>query len=419
MARQHPNIVIFVASDLGYGDLGCYGNARNRTPNLDRLAAGGIRFTDCHANGCMCSPSRAALLTGRYQQRVGVEFVLNHHTRSLPPMDTGAWTLGHAFKAAGYATGFIGVHHTGYLPEHSPLRLGFDVFRGLCGGMDHHSHVTRWGKPNWWHGEALVAEPGYSSDLIANHALDFLDAHRTRPFCLHIADFLVHFPWQGPNDPPDFLPGLTYDSPEAKYGSRADRPQAYREMVEALDRSVGRISARIETLGLAEDTLFLFASDHGGHHLVADNGPLSGAKGSLREGGHRIPAIAYWPRTLAAGREISDCAMLMDVFPTLQELCNLPAPPREPFDGVSLCDLLLRGRPLPPRTVFWRHGADKAVRAGNWKLLVEPSGTRLFDLAADIGETRDLSSVAPAQAAALLRALTAWEAELPPPPASR
>jgi arylsulfatase A len=417
MKPTRPNIVLFLASDLGYGDLACYGNTRHRTPNLDRLAAGGIRFTDCHANGCMCSPSRVALLTGRYQQRASVEFVLNHHARTPPAMDGNARTFGHAFKEAGYATGFFGVCHTGFLPENSPLTQGFDTFAGLCGGMDHHSHVTRWGKPNWWHGDRTVDEAGYSTDLITDHALTFIQANRNKPFCVHIADFLVHFPWQGPHDKADFLPGTSYDGSEAKYGSRTDRKEAYREMVEAMDRSVGRVMEKIESLGLAENTLFLFASDHGGHHLVADNSPLSGAKGSLREGGHRIPALASWPGTLAAGRVIREPVMLMDLFPTFQDLCSLPPHPEVPFDGVSLANLLLHGRPLPERTLFWRHGLDKAVRRGRWKLLMEPGGTSLFDLDADLRETRNRLPDEPAIAADFERQLTAWEKDVPPFPA--
>jgi len=411
-----PNIVLFLASDLGYGDLGCYGNSHHRTPNVDRLAAGGIRFTDCHANGCMCSPSRAALLTGRYQQRAGMEYVLNHATRALPPMAADAYTYGHAFKRAGYATGFFGTYHTGYLPDSSPVKLGFDEFGGLCGGMDHHSHVTRWGKPNWWRGEQQVDEPGYSTDIIAGRALDFLDRHQAGPFCLHVADFLVHFPWQGPDDGPDFLPGGNYDNPESKYGSRPDRRQAYREMVEAMDRSVGRIVDRIERLGLAETTLLVFASDHGGHSMVADNGPLAGAKGSLLEGGHRIPAVACWPGVIAGGRVVDDPVLLMDLFPTFQELCDLPVPGETAFDGTSLWPLLRKGSRLPQRMLFWRQGEQKAARAGRWKLLIDRDGTRLYDLATDLGETRDRAADEPVVAAELKEALARWESDVPPAP---
>ncbi len=408
-----PNIVLFLASDLGYGDLACYGHARHKTPNLDRLAAGGVRFVDCHSNGCMCSPSRAALLTGRYQQHCGIEFVLNHAKRDLPAMAPGSYTYGHALRAAGYATGFFGTYHTGYLPDNSPLDFGFDEFKGLCGGMDHHSHVTRWGTNNWWHGREPVNEPGYSTDLITNHALHFLEQHRHHPFCLHIADFLVHFPWQGPHDGPDFQLGKTYDTPEAKYGSRPDRQAAYGEMVEAMDRSVGRVLERLDALGLTRNTFFFFGSDHGGHALVADNGPLGGAKGSLHEGGHRIPAIASWPGRLAPGGVVAEPVMLMDLLPTFMELGGATLPAGVIVDGVSLCPLLQPGGHLPPRPLFWRHGSDKAIRKGPWKLLVEGGTVQLFNLDSDLAEKHDLASEQPGLRLALERELNAWDAGLP------
>ncbi len=416
---DRPNLLLFLASDLGFGDVGCFGNTAHRTPHLDRLAAEGVRLTDCHGNGPMCSPSRAALLTGQYPQRVGVEFVLNHHTRDLPPMAADAYTFGHACRAAGYATGFCGVHHTGYLPENSPLDLGFDEFWGLCGGMDHHSHVTRWGQPNWWHGRERVAEPGYASDLIANHALDFIAAHRDRPFCLHVADFLVHFPWQGPHDPPDFVAGQTYDEPARKYGSRTDRRTAYAAMIAALDRSVGRIAGQLDALGLAARTLFVFAADHGGHHLVANHGPLAGAKGSLLEGGHRVPAFARWPGVLPAGRVCTETVMLMDLFPTFCGLCGLAGPRGRAFDGIDVWPALSAAAPLPERTLCWRHGTERAARRGRWKLLCADGPARLFDLATDLGETRDRAAERPDVAARLADELARWEADVPPAPVPR
>ncbi len=409
-------MVVFLAESLGYGDLGCYGNATHRTPHIDRLAAQGVRFTDFHSNGIMCSPSRAALLTGLYPQRVGIEFPLNHHTRDLPPMVADACTYGHAFRDAGYRTGFFGSSHTGYLPENSPLRLGFDEFWGFCGGMDHHSHVTRWGRPNWWHGEQLEAEEGYASDLIANHAIEFMRRNRSQPFCLHIADFVAHFPLQGPKDAPVFQVGGNYDTEDRKYGIRRDRQQAHREMIEAMDTNIGKIIACIEELGLAESTLFVLSSDHGGHHLSGNNAPLAGAKGSVLEGGHRVPAIACWPGTLAPGRVIDDTATLMDLFPTFCELCRLPEPGGTPFDGVSLWPLLSQEQPLPARTLCWRQGEQKAVRDGPWKLCVDRGGVRLHDLAVDLGETLDLSAAQPAVVARLMQALAAWEGQIPPPP---
>ncbi|MHC4618621.1 MAG: sulfatase-like hydrolase/transferase, partial [Planctomycetota bacterium] len=285
--ESKPNIVLILADDLGYGDIGCYGSRTVRTPNLDALAAGGMKFTDFHSNGPMCSPTRAALLTGRYQQRAGIEQVLGYVRDRKIGMAATEVTFAEALKSAGYATAIFGKWHTGHLPEYGPVRQGFDTFRGLYGGLDYHSHVNRVGRENWWKDEELAPEEGYVTELITAHAERFIEQHRDRPFCLYVPHFAVHFPWQGPNDKADFLPGVNNASPQKKYGSRKDRKNAYREMIESLDDSVGRIVDKIRRLGLERKTLVFFTSDNGGHELVASSGPLAGYKGSLLEGGHR------------------------------------------------------------------------------------------------------------------------------------
>ncbi|MHC4573952.1 MAG: sulfatase-like hydrolase/transferase [Planctomycetota bacterium] len=285
--ESKPNIVLILADDLGYGDIGCYGSQTVRTPNLDALAGGGMKFTDFHSNGPMCSPTRAALLTGRYQQRAGIEGVLGYVRARKIGMATTEVTFAEALKSAGYATGIFGKWHTGHLPEYGPIRQGFNTFRGLYGGLDYHSHVNRVGRENWWKNEELAPEEGYVTELITAHAERFIEQHEDRPFCLYVPHFAVHFPWQGPNDKADFLPGVNNASPQKKYGSRTDRKNAYREMIESLDDSVGRIVDKIRRLGLERKTLVFFTSDNGGHELVASSGPLAGYKGSLLEGGHR------------------------------------------------------------------------------------------------------------------------------------
>ncbi len=412
-----PNIVIFLADDLGYDDLSCYGSRAHRTAHLDALAAGGMRFTDCHSNGIMCSPSRAALLTGRYQQRSGVEFVLGPDPSKTPGMATDELTFAHLFRDAGYATGMFGKYHTGHIPHQSPNQMGFEVFRGQNGGMDHHSRFNRWGEGVWYHDERIVEDDeGYSTELITDHALAFIDANRNQPFLCYVADWMVHFPWQGPNDPVDFRKGVDNSAPEKKYGSVVDRKRAYREMVEAMDGSVGRIIARLRYLEIEENTLFFFSSDNGGHELVCDNEPLKGHKGSIYEGGHRVPGIAYWPGRVPAGQTCDDTIMLFDLMPTLLALADIEAPPGRRLDGTNLLPVLNGQAKLPERTLFWRQGTQKAVRQGRWKLLVEGVRSRLFDLAADLGESRDISSEQPAIVNQLTQALAKWEAEMPPPP---
>jgi arylsulfatase A-like enzyme len=409
-----PNIIIFLADDLGYDDLSCYGSRIHSTPNIDALAAHGLRFTDCHSNGCMCSPSRAALLTGRYQQRAGVEYVLGPDPHKTPGMSADELTFAHLFRDAGYATGMFGKYHTGHIPLQSPNRMGFDVFRGQNGGMDHHARFDRWGEGSWYHDETLVEdEEGYSTELIADHALAFISDNRDRPFLCYVADWMVHFPWQGPNDPADFSKGVDNSSPEKKYGSVPDRKRAYREMVEAMDNSVGRIAEQVRKLGLAENTVILFASDNGGHHLVCDNEPLNGHKGSMLEGGHRVPAVAYWPGTITPRQApVRDTVLLSDLFRTILDIASIEPPAGRRLDSLSLLPLLTEGRALPPRLLFWRQGEQFAVRDGPWKYVVHADGQGLFNLDRDLGETTDLSAAHPERVATMRQAFQAWSEDV-------
>ncbi len=411
--EKRANIIIFLADDLGYDDLGCYGSRLHATPNLDALAARGVLLTDCHSNGVMCSPSRAALLTGRYQQRCGLEYVLGPDPVKWPGMPEHELTFAHLFKEAGYATGMFGKYHTGHIPHQSPRKMGFDIFRGNNGGMDHHSRFNRWGEGVWYHDETMVEnEEGYSTDLISDHAIDFISAHRDRPFLCYVADWMVHFPWQGPNDPIDFTKGVDNSAPEKKYGSVVDRKRAYREMVEAMDANVGRIVRHVEELGLGEETFFFFTSDNGGHELICDNHPLNGAKGSTLEGGHRVPAIACWPGTVPPQAPLADTVMLTDLFATMLEIGGIAPPAGRHLDSLSLLPLLTRREPLVHRRLFWRQGEQFAVREGAWKYVVHSHGQGLFNLDDDLGESVDLSSLYPERVAALREAFSIWSAEV-------
>lgn len=406
---MQPNIIIFLADDLGYDDLSCYGSRSHKTPNIDALAEDGVSFTDCHSNGCMCSPSRAALLTGRYQQRCGMEYVLGPDPKQRPGMPADELTFAHLFQQAGYATGMFGKYHTGHIPQQSPTKMGFDRFRGLNGGMDHHSRFSRWGEAVWYHDETLVEnEEGYSTELIAKHALQFVAENQDRPFLLYIADWMVHFPWQGPNDPVDFRKGVDNSSVDKKYGSVPDRKRAYREMVESMDGSVGRIVDRVRALGLSENTFIFFASDNGGHGMICDNHPLNGAKGSMLEGGHRVPAIARWPGRIRAGGRIAATVLLSDLFPTILDMASIPHPEGRRLDGRSLLPELTGEGTLPQRLLFWRQGEQWAVRDGPWKFVVHADGEGLFNLEDDIGETRDLAAEHPDRVRTLHQAFDAW-----------
>jgi len=409
---KKPNIVLILADDLGYGDIGCYGGRHARTPNIDALARRGMKFTDFHSNGPMCSPTRAALLTGRYQQRAGVETVLGFSKDKSYGMSLAEVTFAEVLKAAGYTTALFGKWHTGHLPEFAPTKQGFDMFRGLYGGIDYHSHVNRTGCENWWKNEKLASEEGYVTELITRHAQQFIEENKNRPFCLYLPHFAVHFPWQGPKDKADFAVGVDNSSPEKKYGSRKDKKAAYKEMIESLDAGVGRIITTVKRAGLERNTLVFFASDNGGHKMVASSGPLSGYKGSLLEGGHRVPAIAYWPGKIKPRSVTHETVMTMDLFPTMAAAAGAKPPPDVKLDGVNLLGLLLEGKKLPQRTLFWRYKKNGVARAGPWKLLIRGKNHHLYNLDDDLGEKNDVAAIFPDKVETLKTEFFAWEKEV-------
>lgn len=420
-AGRRPNIILIVADDLGYGDLACYGHPRNKTPHLDKMAQEGLKFTDYHANGPMCSPTRAALLTGKYQHRFGRVFESALSAKSphigLP---TDAVTIPQVLKKAGYATGMYGKWHLGYRPPHVPTYFGFDDFRGLLtGDGDHISHISRSGKEDWYHNEQIEMEDGYSSELITKHSTDFMRKNKDRPFFLYVAHLVIHFPWQGPDEKAHREKGKDYWSleklgphPEGRVGP------VVQEMVEAVDRSVGAIMAALGELGLDDNTFVFFTSDNGGYleyagkfrGEVSSNGPCRGEKGEVWEGGHREPAIAWWPSRIKPGTVTHETAMTMDMLPTCAELAGVAAP--DDVDGTTLAPLLFEGRPLPKRDVFWRMREHWAVRRGPWKLVGADENFQLFNLDEDIGESEDVSAQNPELVKDLLASLKAWERDV-------
>ena len=408
-AGSRPNFVILLADDLGYGDLGCYGHPQVRTPHLDGLAASGLRFGDFHSSGAVCSPTRAGLLTGRYQQRAGIPGViladpkagLRHH--GLQP---GEATLAGLLRSAGYATGICGKWHLGYEPRYNPVRHGFDVFRGyVSGNVDYFSHLDGAGIPDWWDGDRLAPEDGYTTHLITRHAVRFIEAHAQEPFCLYVAHEAVHSPYQGPGD------GPVRTADGQKLPERRDRVSAYREMTEAMDAGVGEVLAALARHGLEERTLVFFFSDNGATR-IGSNGVLRGGKGTLWEGGHRIPAIARWPGRIAAGSRCDVPTICLDLLPTLLGLAGASTPPR-PLDGIDLRRLLFGTGVPTSRRIFWGHGRDRAVRDGAWKLLLRDGAPpALFDLESDLTESNDLAAREPARVARLREAVAAWERDV-------
>jgi arylsulfatase A-like enzyme len=420
-----PNIVLILADDLGYGDLGCYGSPDIRTPNLDRLARQGVRFTSFYANGPECTPTRAALMTGRYQQRVGgLECALGignvgryddatrlavAHDLGLPGEDS---ELALRLKAAGYATGITGKWHLGYEPKFLPPRHGFDSSFGPLGGaVDYFHHTEPGGAPMLYRDGEPVRRDGYMTYLITDEAEAFIRRASGRPFFLYVPYTAPHSPFQGPNDRPDRPVTLE----ESERGSR----ELFRSMVECLDDGVGKVLRAIDEAGVAGRTLLIFSSDNGGPKY-ARNAPFSGAKGGLFEGGIRVPCIARWPGVLPEGAESDVVAVTMDL--TASVLRAAGASPRRPFDGVDVLQHVANGQPLPTRPLFWRQRRGertwRAARDGTLKYVARDDGGKaeefLFDLARDPVEKENLLNRRPQDVLRLKRLLAAWEEDVQP-----
>jgi len=274
--------------------------------------------------------------------------------------------------------------------------------------VDYHSHVDGAGYRDWWHNREQVVEEGYTTDLITQHAVEFIKKHQDEPFCLYVAHEAPHFPFQGRHDPPDRLPGGKFPA----HGSRKDSKNAYKEMIMALDESVGQVISIVKELGIEKDTFIFFCSDNGAILKVGSNGNLRGAKGSLWEGGHRVPAIAYWPGKIKSGSVCEETVLSMDLFPTMVSIAGIKPPSNLKFDGVDISPLLFKNQKLPERTLFWRYRKHKVARRGPWKLLIEDSKKFLFNLEKDISEKVNLADEHPEIVAQLEKQLSEWEVEV-------
>lgn len=409
---SRPNFVVILADDLGYGDTSPYGGWIP-TPHLDRLAKEGLRFTDFHSSGNVCSPTRAGLLTGRYQQRAGIPGVVYASPKNpayFSGLQAVEQTLPERLKQAGYTTALFGKWHLGYFPPYNPRRHGFDEFRGyVSGNVDYHSHCDNQGRADWWNGERLEDEKGYSTHLITRHAVDFLKRPHDRPFLLYVAHEAVHDPYQGPQDPPQRGGTGPADAAQKSKKRAADRTvrDAYRAMMTELDKGVGAVIETLRATGLADNTLVFFFSDNGAN-ANGSNSPLRGHKGSDWEGGHRVPAIAWWPGKIRPG--VTDqLAISIDLMPTFLDIAGTQPAPDRPPDGTSLRPLLLDGQPLGARRLFWN---GVAMRDGTWKLMLQKGQSHLFDLSKDIGETQDLASAHPERVREMTAALKRWQQDV-------
>ena len=414
LGGERPNIVFIMADDLGYGDLGCYAATDIETPHLDRLAAEGIRMTDFYANGAVCSPTRIAFLTGRYQQRLGMDNALYYQEmgRGLP--EEGL-TIGDALGSAGYMTGLSGKWHVGYDYERQPNQQGFHHFFGLLGGNHHYfEHMDRIGVPDLWLNNEPIQREGYTTDLITEDAIAFIEREQESPFFLFISHAAPHFPWQGPDDAAKDI------RPKHKSWQLGDR-ETYIAMVERMDEGIGQILAKIESAGLREKTLVVFTSDNGGH-IYSSNAPFREGKSSIWEGGTRVPCIVRWPGVISAGEVSNQVGITMDWTATMLRMADLGSDP-DGEDGVDLMPLLTGELPRQSRTLFWKRKKGpvrksieegRAVRQGAWKLVEQSEGGEqfLYNLESDPGETANRIARQPELARTLSRLLDDWEAEV-------
>ena len=405
LTAGQPNIVLILADDLGYGSVGCYGNKAVLTPHIDRLAANGIRFTDFHSNGPMCTPTRAALMTGRYQQRcawVDDEELspVFRKQRQENMKQRWAWgisldelTIAELLEKGGYATGLFGKWHLGYDHKFHPMNQGFDEFRGfISGAVDYHSHQAESGlkELDWWKGKKIGNEKGYTTDLLAEYAVDFISRHKDKPFFMFVSHAAAHVPLQGRDIKKQQSPAGTY-----------------KEMIEVLDESVGAIVKALDDNGLRDNTLMVFCSDNGPVNPPGfqDASPFRGKKGSMLEGGHRVPAIMSWPARLPSGRDCNVPLMTMDLFPTFARLAGVSPPGNHTIDGMDIWPLLKGEKGDPQRVLHWRFGNQWAVRRGDWKLI---DGRMLYNLGNDPGESRNLAGKHPEIVRELLLLNRAW-----------
>ncbi|QGJ71966.1 Hypothetical protein PBC10988_36790 [Planctomycetales bacterium 10988] len=416
---DQPNIIVIFADDLGYEDLGVQGSPDAKTPFIDSLATNGVRCTSAYVTAPVCSPSRAGLLTGRYQNRFGFEFLVNDDSIVLPGkqvgLDPGETTIAYQMNRLGYATGCVGKWHLGKEEPFFPTERGFDEFYGTLGQSGHYEPVlydSRQGRK----GKKIRTEGYYTTDDFSRRAVEFIHDHRQEPFFLYLAHFAVHTPHVAPEHYLSRFPNVS--DPERK---------TYLAMLSAMDDGVGKVLAALQETGLEENTMVIFLSDNGGTK-GSSNKPLEGRKGNTWEGGIRTPFLVQWKGKLQPGTEFDGMISSLDILPTSIAAAGGKIDPNWELDGVNILPYLTGERQGDPHEVlFWRFGTQWAVRSQDWKLLQarEASGgtiqiantgpVRLFNLDEDIGEENDLTAKNPEKAEELRRLWEAWAAELPEP----
>ena len=422
-----PNIVVLLADDLGYGDLGCYGRDDIRTPNIDGLARDGVRFTNHYANGPECSPTRVALMTGRYQQWVGglecaigtgnvgrYDDAIRLREKNDLGLPTTERTLPRMMKEAGYSTAIFGKWHLGYEPKFSPDLHGFDqTLYCIGGGMDYFHYLDNIAGYNLFSDGRPVRREGYFTDMIADEGIKFLrDRDGKEPFFLYLPFTCPHFPFQGPNDRrPNPLP---LDSPLWIQDSAP--PETYIAMIEHMDKRIGDVLRALDQTQLVDNTCVIFASDNGGSKS-ARNAPLSGHKGSALEGGIRVPAIVRMPNHIAPATVCDQACITFDFTKSIVSIAGAKEDPEKPLEGIDIIEHVSGRSPDFDRTLYWRKQRGdqvwKAVRHGNLKYVAENNAGKqtdhLFDLVLDVSEEDDLKNSRPDDLRRLRAKYEQWE----------
>jgi arylsulfatase A-like enzyme len=414
---QRPNVVLIITDDVGYGDFGSYGAPDIRTPNIDGLARDGVRLTDFYANGATCSPTRTGLISGRYQQRFAIENPLGAQRevdweRGLPAVGT---SLPQLLKNTGYVTGLVGKWHLGWKSEFSPGAHGFDYFFGFKSGfIDYYQHTAGGDSPlkaDLFENDHPVEVPGYMTDLITERSVQFIEQNARQPFFLDVAYNAAHWPYQ----PPDH-PSVARDN--ARHLGPFDNPTStrtdYVAMLERADQGVGRILGTLDRLGLRQNTIVIFTNDNGGEWL-SRNTPLFHHKGTVWEGGIRVPAIVRWPGRISPGGVSGQVGITMDLTASILAATGTPIPPEARLDGINLFPVLEGRVPEIERTLFWRiAGArpQQAVRMGDWKLLYDGGRAMLFNVRTDLGERNDLMGERSDVARRLAPLVAAWQKDV-------
>ena len=421
-----PNIIFIVSDDLGYADLGCYGGRDAPfgavSPNSDALAAGGLRFEEGYANSPVCSPTRFAMMTMRYQYRLrgALEEPINSRSKGDPKLGLPPEipTLPSRLRDAGYATGLVGKWHLGYPPHFGPLRSGYDEFFGImAGGVDYFTHCSSKGDHDLFIGEQEHREVGYLTDVFSKRAVDFVQRHAEsaksgRPFFLSLHYTAPHWPWETRDDAhvaPEVAANLFH-----LHGGSVD---TYRRMIHHMDEGIGGLVDALRRADQLDDTLIVFTSDNGGERF-SDNWPLVGGKMDLTEGGIRVPWIAHWPKGIPAGGVSAQHCMTMDWSTTLLDIGGGQPHPEFPPDGVSLRPLLADPSAVFARPMFWRmkHRQQRAMRDGRWKYLKVDDHEYLFDIAGDARERANLTEREPGRLQTMREAWLAWQETMPPIP---